>query len=252
LLPRAPPCERGGVGDPYTELTKLLAPGIERCRAQRVPYVLAITGSVAVGKSTTAMLVRDALVADSSGLTVEVVATDGFLLPNREIDARGLSMRKGFPETYDRSALLAFLTALKSRAHRVRVPIYSHEAYDVLDEHLVLADNHDVVILEGLHLVKLSDAIDFVVYVDAAEQDIEQWYVERFQALRQSHAFYRQFADLSDGELDAFARQVWSSINGVNLHEHILPARQYADAVLEKGPDHTVRRLWRPRETMSG
>lgn len=240
------------MADPYPELTTLLAPGIERCRALRVPYVLAITGSVAVGKSTTAMLVRDALLAESQGLTVEVISTDGFLLPNREIDARGLTMRKGFPETYDRDALLAFIAALKSRAHDVSVPVYSHEAYDVLDERQEIADDDDVVILEGLHLVELSDAIDFVVYVDAAEGDIEQWFVERFRVLSLSHAFYRQFANLPPDELDALARQVWSSINGVNLRDHILPARNYADAVLEKAPDHTVRRMWRPRETMSG
>ncbi|HXY91184.1 MAG TPA: hypothetical protein VEP49_01790 [Acidimicrobiia bacterium] len=237
------------MGDPYAELTDLLAPGIDRSRAQHVPFVVAVTGSVAVGKSTTAGIVRDALVDRDPGLRAEVVSSDGFLYPNRVIDGRGLSMRKGFPETYDRDALVAFLTSVKAGDRDVRVPLYSHEAYDVVDEYHVLAVD-DVVVLEGLHLIDLSNAIDFAVYVDADEADIERWYVERFLELCESHTFYQQFAGMPRDETVAFARQVWSSINAVNLHEHIQPARRYADAVLDKGPDHTVRRLWRPRDTM--
>jgi len=180
--------------------------------------------------------------SNDDALRVEVVSSDGFLLPNRVIDARGLTMRKGFPETYDRAALLAFLQQIKSGAPDVQVPLYSHETYDVLDEHDVLGPD-DVVILEGLHLVALSDAIDFSVYIDADEADIEKWFVERFFHLRTSNAFYRQFAGLSDDAAAAFARDVWSSINGVNLRENILPSRDHADAVLEKDHDHTVRRL---------
>jgi type I pantothenate kinase len=250
LLRWAPPCERGRVGDPYVELSNLLGPGIERCRAQQVPYVLAITGSVAVGKSTTARLVREALVTRFDGLRAEVVSTDGFLYPNKVIDARGLSVRKGFPETYDRDALLAVLAALKAGARDVRVPLYSHEAYDVLDEYQAL-ERDDVVVLEGLHLIDLSDAIDFTVYVDADEADIERWFVQRFLELRESNSFYRQFAGLPDDETIAFARQVWASINGVNLHEHILPARPFANAVFEKAPDHSVKRLIVNRESMT-
>jgi len=230
------------VGDPLYELAELVAPGIAQCRGQQVPYILAITGSVAVGKSTIALRLRDAIRADDDALRVEVVSSDGFLLPNRVIDARGLTMRKGFPETYDRDALLAFLQRLKSGVRDVQVPLYSHETYDVLDEHSVLGTD-DVVIVEGLHLVALSDAIDFTLYVDADEGDIEQWFVERFFHLRTSNAFYRQFAGLSDDEAAAFARDVWSSINGVNLEENILPSREHADAVLVKDHDHTVQRL---------
>jgi type I pantothenate kinase len=207
-----------------------------------VPYVVAITGSVAVGKSTTAELLRDALASPPAGVAGEVVSSDGFLYPNRVLDARGLSMRKGFPESYDRAALLGFLAELKSGVTAIEVPVYSHEEYDVLDERRALASS-DVVFLEGLHLVDLSDAIDFVLYIDADEGDIVRWFVERFVALRSTHAFYQQFADLSDEEATAFARQVWDSINGVNLHDYILPTREHADAVLEKGPDHAVRRL---------
>jgi type I pantothenate kinase len=230
------------VADAYDELRALFAPGIEACRERRVPYVVAITGSVAVGKSTTAEQLRDALASPPEGGRGEVVSSDGFLYPNRVLDARGLSMRKGFPESYDRTALLAFLEALKSGQTHLRVPVYSHEEYDVLDEPRVLAPS-DVVVLEGLHLVHLSDAIDFVIYIDAEERDIVQWFVDRFVTLRSTHAFYQQFASLSDEQAAAFARQVWDSINGVNLHEHILPTREQADAVIEKGPDHAVRRL---------
>jgi len=230
------------MGDPLNELAELVAPRIAQCRAQQVPYILAVTGSVAVGKSTTALLLRDAVRTEDDSPRVEVVSSDGFLLPNRVLDARGLTMRKGFPETYDRAALLAFLQQVKSGARDVRVPLYSHETYDVLEEHDVLGAD-DVVILEGLHLVALSDAIDFTVYIDADESDIEQWFVDRFLHLRTSNAFYRQFAGLSDDEAAAFAREVWSSINGVNLREYILPSRDHADALLVKDHDHTIQRL---------
>jgi len=230
------------VEDPLAQLDQLLVPGIEVCRAQQQPYVVAITGSVAVGKSTIAELIAARLRAELGGLRVEVVSSDGFLLPNRVLDARGLAMRKGFPESYDRDALLEFLAAVKAGATDARVPRYSHEEYDVTDDYDVVTAI-DVLVMEGLHLVQLSDAIDFTVFVDASEPDIEQWYVERFLHLRQSHSFYRQFATWSDDETVAFARQVWSSINGVNLHDYILPARRYADAVLEKGPDHSLTRI---------
>jgi len=239
---RAPACELWSVTDAYGELRALLEPGIEQCRDQQIPYVVAITGSVAVGKSTTAEQLRDSLASSPGGARGEVVSSDGFLFPNRVLDAGGLSMRKGFPESYDRAALLEFLGALKSGESDLQVPVYSHEEYDVLSERRALAPS-DVVVLEGLHLVRLSESIDFVVYIDADERDIVRWFVERFVALRSTHAFYQQFASLSDEEATAFARQVWDAINGVNLHEYILPTREEADAVLEKGPDHAVRRL---------
>lgn len=240
-----------GVTSALDELHALLRPGVERCRAERLPCVIAITGSVAVGKSTTAVLLRDELVGSDEALRVEVVSTDGFLYPNRVLDERGLSMRKGFPETYDRAAIVAFIADLKRGVRETRVPVYSHEEYDVLDDYEVVGVA-DVVIVEGLHLVALSEAIDDAVYVDAEETVIERWYVERFLALcRSGHAFYRQFTDWPDDETIAFARQVWAGINAVNLHEHILPTRPYADAVLEKDADHSMRRVWRPRDTMS-
>lgn len=240
------------MADPLVELQLLLRPGIEGCRARQVPHVTAITGSVAVGKSATARLLRESLTATVGGLRVEIVSSDGFLYPNRVLDERGLAMRKGFPESYDRDALVAFLEAVKAGERNIRVPVYSHEEYDVLDEQQVLAEA-DVVIVEGLHLLQLSDAIDVGIYVDADEPDIEQWYVDRFLELRSSgDSFYRQFARMSDDDVAAFARQVWAAINAVNLHEHILPTREFADIVVEKAPDHSIGRIRRPRDSMSG
>ncbi len=211
---------------------------------------MVVTGSVAVGKSAIAQLLSESLSGTSEGARVEVVSSDGFLFPNRVLDARGLAMRKGFPESYDRDALLAFLHAVKARERGIRVPVYSHEEYDVLDEYQVV-DVGDVVIVEGLHLLELSDAIDVGIYVDAAEADIEQWFVDRFLRLRSSgDSFYRQFSGFSDDEASAFARQVWAGINGVNLRECILPTRELADIVIEKGPDHSMRRLRLPRGNM--
>lgn len=239
------------MADPLGELENLLRPGVDRCRGAQVPYVLVVTGSVAVGKSAIAQLLAKSLGAVSDGVRVEVVSGDGFLFPNRVLDARGLGMRKGFPESYDRDGLLAFLAAVKAGARGIRVPIYSHEDYDVLDEFQVL-DTADVVILEGLHLLQLSDAIDVGIYVDAAEEDIEQWFVDRFLRLRSSgHSFYRQFSGFSDDEATALARQVWDGINAVNLHDYILPTRERADVVIEKGPDHSMRRIRLPRGNMT-
>jgi type I pantothenate kinase len=239
------------MADPLDELQILLRAGVDRCRSEQVPYVVAVTGSVAVGKSATAQVLRESLSQDPDGARVEIVSSDGFLFPNRVLDAQGLTMRKGFPESYDRDALLAFLTAVKAGDRDLRVPVYSHEDYDVLDEFQVL-DTADVVIVEGLHLLALSDAIDVGIYVDAAEADIEQWFVDRFLGLRSSgHSFYRQFAGFSDDQAASFARQVWESINRVNLLECILPTREFADVVIEKGPDHSVRRIRRPRENMT-
>ena len=242
------------MSDPAVELALLLRPGIERCRAERVPFVVAITGSVAVGKSATAALLREQLAGGDDPLAVEIVSSDGFLFPNRVLDARGLSMRKGFPETYDRDAIVQFLADLKAGVPEIRVPLYSHEHYDVLDEHQVVATvDVDAVVVEGLHLVGYGAAVDVAVYVDAEEADIERWYVERFLArCRSGDEFYRQFAGFSDDEAVAFARQVWDAINRVNLHQHILPTREWADVVVEKAADHSVRRIRLPRGNMTG
>jgi type I pantothenate kinase len=180
---------------------------------------------------------------------VAVVSIDGFLLPNRVLAARGLLDHKGFPETYDVPALVAFLGEVRAGARDVRVPVYSHERYDVLAERQPLQDP-GVVVLEGLHVLSrdVADLVDFGVYIDAAEADIEAWFVARLRALcleaaTDEGSFFRPFVGMSDAELAAFGHHVWDEINAVNLHEHILPTRERADVVLEKGPDHLVRRV---------
>jgi type I pantothenate kinase len=237
------------VPDALAELAEWIRPGLEACRDGGRPCVVAITGSVAVGKSTIATTVGERLAATDAAPRVDVVSTDGFLFPNRILEARGQWVHKGFPETYDRAALLAFLVEVKAGTRDVRVPRYSHDDYDVTGDYELAVG--DVVILEGLHLVGLSDDIDFAVYVDASEADIERWFLERFHHLTAGgHSFYRQFASFTDEQLDEFARDVWVGVNAVNLHEYILPTRELADAVLEKASDHSVRHARRPRDSM--
>ena len=202
--------------------------------------VVAIDGAVSVGKSTTADLIAGMLRAPSDPLTVRVVSTDGFLYPNRVLEARGLVMRKGFPESYDHDALEALVASVRSGAPELRVPVYSHETYDVLDEPEVFA-TPDVLVIEGLHTMRLAGRVDLSVYVDADEVDIERWYTERFVELVEAGAgFYAQFSSMPEPQIVAFAHEVWSEINAPNLHEFILPNRERAEVVVEKGPDHAV------------
>jgi type I pantothenate kinase len=216
-------------------------------RAASGPYLVWISGSVAVGKSTAARALVALLEAhDAVGPgRVAHVATDGFLFPNRVLEARGIMERKGFPESFDRPRLQAFLAALRAGDAEVRAPVYSHECYDVTDDELVVRDA-TVVVLEGLPVV--DDPVDLGLYLDAAEVDIESWYVERFLALRaeavaDEGSFFRTFAGIDQHDAAAIARAVWTQINVVNLREHILPARDRAHVVFEKGPDHAVRRV---------
>jgi type I pantothenate kinase len=205
-------------------------------------FLVTIDGAVAVGKSTTAALLAELLELPPDVLAVRIVSTDGFLLPNRVLDARGLSMRKGFPESYDHDALEAFVRAVQAGDAELRVPMYSHETYDVLDEHEVFAPPR-VLVLEGLHTTRLAGtgAVDLTIYVDADADDIERWYVERFLELTESpEGFYTAFAGWDGDSLEEFARGVWATINGPNLVEHILPNRERVDVVVTKGPDHAV------------
>jgi type I pantothenate kinase len=219
-----------------------------RDRGAVIP-VLAVVGSVAVGKSTSAR----ALAAMVRGLpdrpAVALVGADGFLFSNRVLAARGLSERKGFPETYDEAALVEFLVSVRSGGTDVRVPVYSHERYDVTDETQALGQP-DVVIVEGLHLLRegIAEHVDFGIYLDAEERDIERWFTDRMRALRgeavtDPSSFFRFFADYRDDEFGAFAHEVWVTVNGVNLHEYILPTRERARVVLEKRADHSVGRV---------
>jgi type I pantothenate kinase len=226
---------------------------------QRVPFIIGLGGSVAVGKSTTARVLQALLARWPDHPRVDLVTTDGFLRPNRVLAERGLMERKGFPESYDVRRLIRFLEEVKRGEPVVRAPVYSHVVYDIVEDEEQVLEQPDIVILEGLNVLQtgvsagadarfVSDWFDFSIYVDADEADIEQWYVERFFALRETAfsdetSFFRHFAAMSDDELAATARQIWGSINRPNLLENILPSRSRADLVLDKGPDHGVRRV---------
>ena len=220
--------------------------------AAKVPYVIGIAGSVAVGKSTTARILQALLSRWPNHPVVDLVTTDGFLFPNAELAARGIMDRKGFPESYDVRRLVQFVADVKAGVAEVRAPIYSHEAYDITDEELVVR-SPDVVIIEGLNVLQtpttrgsfVSDFFDFSIYVDADETDIVQWYVDRFMSFRETvfrnpNSFFRHYADLSEAEATDMARSIWGAINGPNLVDNILPTRERATLILHKGPDHRV------------
>lgn len=218
------------------------------------PFVIGVAGSVAVGKSTIARLLRELMSRWPDTPRVELVTTDGFLYPNAELERRGLMERKGFPESYDRRALVEFLSEVKSGAEEARAPFYSHVRYDIIPDAHVSVHRPDVVIVEGLNVlqpppspneVAVSDLFDFSIYVDADAAHIEKWYVERFLALRDNAftnptSFFRVFADISDDEAVERALGYWREINLPNLEENVLPTRHRAKLVLQKGADHTV------------
>lgn len=218
------------------------------------PFVVGVAGSVAVGKSTIARLLRELMSRWPGTPRVELVTTDGFLYPNAELERRGLMDRKGFPESYDRRALVRFLTDVKSGAAEARAPFYSHVRYDIMPDAHVTVRRPDVVIVEGLNVlsppptpndVAVSDLFDFSVYVDADESDISTWFVARFLALRQGaftnpNSFFKVFAELSDDEAVETALGYWNDINLPNLRDNVEPTKHRASLVLKKAADHTV------------
>jgi type I pantothenate kinase len=229
--------------------------------AAKVPYVIGIAGSVAVGKSTTSRLLQALLARWSNHPKVDLVTTDGFLYPNAVLEERGLMERKGFPESYDRRRLVNFVTAVKSGEPRVDAPLYSHLSYDILPDQAQVVEQPDIMIVEGLNVLQtrgssadpalsvfVSDLFDFSIYVDAEEDDIRGWYVERFLTLRRTAfrdpaSYFHRYAMLRDEEARRLALDIWERINATNLRENILPTRQRARLILEKGRDHAIQRV---------
>lgn len=226
----------------------------------RMPFVIGIAGSVAVGKSTTSRVLQALLSRWPSHPTVDLITTDGFLLPQRELDARGLTARKGFPESYDVRRLVQFMADVKSGAPEVSAPVYSHLAYDIVPGELQIVRAPDIVIVEGLNVLQtgtpgrtgrqmfVSDFFDFSIYVDAHEADIEHWYVERFLKLRETvfrnpSSYFHRYAGLDAESAAETARTLWRTINLINLRENVQPTRERARLVLEKGRDHAVRKV---------
>jgi type I pantothenate kinase len=228
--------------------------------AARVPYVIAVAGSVAGGKSTTSRILQALLARWPDHPKVDLVTTDGFLFPNRVLEQRGIMHRKGFPESYDVRRLIRFLFDVKSGKEEVRAPVYSHLVYDIVPDEWQRVRRPDILILEGLNVLQsgqagrrarvfVSDFFDFSIYIDAPEHHLEAWYLKRFQRLRDTafrdpSSFFHKYAiGMSDAEAEAFAKNVWETINAVNLRDNIVPSRDRARLVLEKGGDHRVERV---------
>jgi type I pantothenate kinase len=222
----------------------------------RVPYVIGVAGSVAVGKSTTARILQALLARWSDHPRVDLITTDGFLFPNSILAARGIMDRKGFPESYDVRRLIRFCSDVKSGRPQVEAPVYSHLHYDLVPDQVQTVDRPDLVIIEGLNVLQtgaaapvfVSDFFDFSVYVDADVTDLREWYVDRFMKLRETvfqdpQSYFHRFAEVSEEEARSTALRIWRDINEVNLRENVLPTRERADLILEKGKKHSVQQV---------
>jgi type I pantothenate kinase len=269
LRGHADPIRLGEVEDVYLPLSRLLRLYYEASAGLRetvggflgeqirpVPFVVAVAGSVAVGKSTTARVLRTLIARWPQQPLTALVTTDNFLYPNAVLDERGLMDRKGFPESYDRRALLRFVQEVKAGAPQVSAPVYSHLAYDIIPGERQTVQRPDVLILEGINVLQpdragslaLADFFDFSIYVDARPDDIRQWFLGRLRALRETaftdpNSAFRRLTQVSAEEVDAFGTEVWRTVNEVNLIENIQPTQARATLVLHKAADHTVTRV---------
>lgn len=258
----------------YLSLSRLLASHVESTiglfkqrakfldlHGQKTPFIIGIAGSVAVGKSTTARILRELLTRWPASPKVDLITTDGFLLPNAQLREQNMMDRKGFPESFDRWAILEFLSRIKAGERKVRAPVYSHLVYDVVPDEYVEVDQPDILIFEGINVLQVSelpddgnsvpfvsDYFDFSIYIDADEKIVEKWYVDRFMKLRDTafrdpKSFFHRYSEISEDAALAIALDLWESINLANLHQNILPTRKRADLILHKGPDHAVDKV---------
>jgi len=227
----------------------------------KVPYIIGVAGSVAVGKSTTARVLQALLSRWPNTPKVDLITTDGFLFPNAHLKRERLMDRKGFPESYDGARLLRFLSAVKAGERRVEAPVYSHLVYDIVPDQVISVDRPDILIVEGVNVLLpsrlprdgketpfISDFFDFSVYLHSDEALLEKWYIARFMRLRSTmfrdpKSYFKRYSDISDREAEKIARDIWTKINLRNLHENILPTRARASLILTKGPSHRIEEV---------